>query len=122
MCADEATQAHVKFPSLAAWSEGFLLPMYQTCFECLVAGCVALINITSTPSDSVLKSLEAENMKVAMRVGFEYVEQIVMSGQQSQGFEPLMPPQKLPSTAMKLGKGEKMFVFRRPLPHCKEDA
>ena len=109
MCADEATQAHVKFPSLAAWSEGFLLPMYQTCFECLVAGCVALINITPMPSDSVLKSLEAENMKVAMRVGFEYVEQIVMSGQ---GFEPLMPPQKLPSTAMKLWKGEKIFVFR----------
>jgi hypothetical protein len=115
----EPSQSHVKFPEFNGWVEGFLVPLYRTAFSCLKPGHFCLINVTSTPSDPILKNLEGENERAALQAGFVLDKVIDMrkpdtttSSASDERGPPLQPPARVPVSAERAP--EKIYVFRRP--------
>jgi hypothetical protein len=112
---EEPGQAHVRFPAFQDWVDGFLVPMYRTAFACLRAEHFCIINITSTPSDPILKNLGDENKRAAFEAGFVLEQVIDMCKPDTSSTSelgPRQPPARTPASTER--SPEKIYVFRRP--------
>ena len=76
---DEPTQSYIRYPTLEAWKEGFLLPMLERQYNALKPGCYNVINIASIRGSKGVIDLPALVLEVAAVVGFEYVTQLEYS-------------------------------------------
>lgn len=71
MYSDELTQSYIKYPDKNSWIEYFLKRTFENCYYGLKRDKFMLINIANVKS---FKNLEAESIRVAKEVGFEYID------------------------------------------------
>jgi len=72
--ADEETQSFKRYPTQAAWRDGFLLPMFELQYRALKSGSRSVVNIADVKINGKLVPVETWAVDCAEAVGFKLDE------------------------------------------------
>jgi hypothetical protein len=120
---EDENQSYKKFPQYDAWRDGFLDKTLTTAYEWLKPGAYLLWNVANVKFGSVTRNIQDDSVTICKRLGFEYVETILMSLKGMPGANRI----KEDGTATtgnfckvdgRLLKYEPVFVFRKPTGTC----
>jgi hypothetical protein len=114
----EDTQSAIRFPTYAAWRDGFLRPTLKTCTDWLKPGGYLLWNIADVKVGSNYVPLEQDSLTALDEQGMQFIEKLKMPLATVTGGGKIIDGVPTTKNHLKLNGGfrkyEPIFVFRKP--------